>query len=139
MYSRTVDLSHGRNFRIVIGRILTEVTINQGAFCFTCSVSARPVHSDQCGIECDNCLQWCHAACSDVDNHQYQEMIEREIYSWSCPSCYCCSCLFNVTSVNFSMDSIDSVSTSESSITAWSSSCFRRFGNYLIATKNRPS
>ena len=32
---------------------------------------ARPVRSDQYGIECDNCLQWCHIACGDVDDHQY--------------------------------------------------------------------
>ena len=87
MHSRTVDLLPGRNFRIVIGRRFTDVTMNPGPFCFLCSVSARSVRSDQCGIECDNCLQWCHAACGDVDNYQYQEMIGRETYSWCCPSC----------------------------------------------------
>ena len=60
-------------------------------FQFLRSVYAHPVCSDQRGIECDNCLQWyhiCHIACGDhdVDNHQYQEMMESENFSWCCPS-----------------------------------------------------
>jgi len=64
-----------------------DVVMNPGSFCFLYSVFAHPVHLDQRGIECDNCLQWCHVACGDVDNYQYQVMVKSGNFSWCCPTC----------------------------------------------------
>ena len=64
-----------------------DVAMNPGPFRFPCCVCAHPVRSDQRGIECDNCRQWCRTSCGDVDNYQYQEMMESENFSWCCPSC----------------------------------------------------
>jgi len=86
MHGRIIDLSPGRNYGILL-LLVGDVAMNPGPFCFPCSVCTLPVHSNQCGIKWDNCSQWCHAACGDADNYQYQEMIESENFSWCCPTC----------------------------------------------------
>ena len=61
MHGRAIGLLPGKNYRIleILFLLAGDVAMNSGPFCFPCSVCARPVRSDQCGIECDNCLQWC--------------------------------------------------------------------------------
>ena len=90
MHGRNVDLSPGKNFEIIKTLLLLarNVAMNSGLFRFPCRVCARPVNSDQRGIDC---LQWCHATSENVANYQYQEM---RIFLGDVLRVYCRSCLF---------------------------------------------
>ena len=46
--------------------LASDIAINPGPFRFPCTVCARPVRSNQCGIECDMCQKWSHTRCVEI-------------------------------------------------------------------------
>ena len=79
-------LSLRRNFWFMQSLLILagDVAMNPGPFRFPCRVCTRPVRSNQRGIECDVCRQWCHVACVDVDDFRYREMMESKSFSLCC-------------------------------------------------------
>ena len=64
-----------------------DVAFNPGPARFPCTVCARPVRSNQRGIQCDRCQEWTHASCADVSVTFYEQLAAQVQFSWCCPSC----------------------------------------------------
>ena len=64
-----------------------DVALNPGLARFPCTVCTHPVCDDQCGIQCDGCMEWTHAGCVNVSVDFYNQMEAKVEFSWHCPLC----------------------------------------------------
>ena len=54
----------------------------------TCRDCRKRVNSNERGIQCDDCKQWCHAECQGVNVGQYEVIVQaEESSSWVCREC----------------------------------------------------
>ena len=59
----------------------------QPTFKFPCVECAKPVKSNQRGIQCDFCCEWCHVNCIGMASNEYRDFCDDETLTWSCRKC----------------------------------------------------
>ena len=53
---------------------------------YPCGVCAKPVKSNQRGVQCDVCTMWLHTRCIGISNEEYAEL-QGSDESWCCKKC----------------------------------------------------
>ena len=65
-----------------------DVEVNPGPrnWKYPCGVCAKPVKSNQRGVQCDVCTMWLHTRCIGISNEEYAEL-QGSDESWCCKKC----------------------------------------------------
>ena len=79
-----------------------DIELNPGPVKWPSVLCAKPVKSNQDGVECSNCVKWCHRKCEEMSLVEYHRLSNSD-YDWFCHHCT----LPNFSDSFFSSDSID--------------------------------
>ena len=87
-----------------------DIELNPGPVKWPCVLCAKPVRSNQDGVECSNCAKWCHRKCEEMSLAEYHRLSNSND-DWFCRQCT----LPNFSDSFFSSDSMDESVENDSS------------------------
>jgi len=64
-----------------------DIHTNPGLFQYPCGICKKWVASNQKGLLCDLCNNWCHIACVDVTADLYERFCGMDNFDWQCFVC----------------------------------------------------
>ena len=63
-----------------------DISLNPGPARYPCGLCEKPVHSNQHGLQCDDCNIWTHRTCLSMDKNKYMRLADSDEF-WFCRNC----------------------------------------------------